>query len=154
MFRVSLIIVSLRLTLLCYILCVYNYSVPAPSVTVTSSGQHILGEGVNLTCTAETIPEVQSTSGIEGVFVWLSNGEEVASDDVDSRFQLINQVRLLMSHLRITSLSLMDRNFTCSAAIQQRTFGRVSPRASAAFLPNFRCENINIIERAFSVAIN
>ena len=129
-------------------------SVPAPSVTVTSSGRHLLGEGVNLTCTAATIPEVESASGIEGDFVWLSNGEEVA----DSRFQQIDQAQLLVSHLRITSLSPLDRNFTCSASIQQRTFGRSSPRASADFLPSFTCENINTIlmlkwrERAFSVS--
>lgn len=115
------------------------FSVPAPSLRISSSGSYYLGTQTNLTCTAVVILEVdQGRNSVIGTFTWLSReGEAIRNDQ---NFE-ITSTDLLSSQLQILSLGVNDTNFTCSATIHLGNDpGRVSPSASTSFAATLECE--------------
>ena len=116
-------------------ICYLFLPVVDPVVEITSSSEiYYLGDHVNLTCTARTIPQVDSN--VIGTFIWQS------LDGVlyDSDQYWIDQVGPKISQLSILSLQITDTDFFCSATLRLETNPSNAP---SSLVSSFTISNIS-----------
>jgi hypothetical protein len=116
--------------------------VPPPSLTVqllSPEQTFNLGGETNLSCTARSIPEVDS-GVVMAVFTWYMADGTVLINGGRSR---IVQVDRLSSHITISSLRFTDIRFSCSAIIyltRDRSSTSADSPLANFLVPSLQCK--------------